>query len=221
MCLISDIREGISMDQIAVLLNKNSEIAALEDFTELVVFDKHEMEWLVVKSISTSIDFLQDLSSLRQNLQQLAMQLGDCKIIVGRTISGIGYRIFDKMGFDIFEIAAFIPAILDKIVLDVKNSLASNTDENSLLNNDSPVETNIPGIYFLDLIAVQKRNPQISSKKMLQPFLNKTPFVRLDIVCGHIPPWIEKLAEDKKFELEVEKLEQQNVKVSIMKTCCS
>jgi Fe-only nitrogenase accessory protein AnfO len=207
------------MDQIAVLLNKKSEIATLEDFTELVVFDKNEMEWISIKSISACIDFSKGLSSIRENFQRLATQLGDCKIIVGRTISGIGYRTFDKMGFDIFEIAEFTVDILDKILLDVKNSFTLSISQNSLLNNDIPVETNIPGIYFLDLIAVQKRNPQISSKQMLQPFLNKTPFIRLDVVCAHIPPWIEKLVEDNKIELEVDKIDEQ--KVSIIKVCCT
>lgn len=207
------------MDQIAVLFNEKFEIATIEDLTKLVVFEKNEQGWLDIKNIFTSIDVSQDLSAVRQKLQQLANELEGCKIIVGKAISGVFYRTFDKMGFEIFEIDTFAQCILDELLSDVKNTSAVVQQENSLLNIN-PIETSIPGVYFFDLIALQKQNAEISSKKALQPFLNKTPFVRLDIVCGHIPPWIEKLAQDKKVGLEVEKIEEQKVKVSITKACC-
>ena len=55
----------------------------------------------------------------------------------------------------------------------------------------APTPTDIPGVYTINLMEVQAAHPDITSKKALRPFLASTPFVELEIICGHMPPWLE------------------------------
>ena len=47
------------------------------------------------------------------------------------------------------------------------------------------------GNRSINLMEVQAAHPDITSKKALRPFLASTPFVELEIICGHMPPWLE------------------------------
>lgn len=120
------------------------------------------------------------------------------------------------MGFAIFEVERFTTEILDTILWDTKRNYAEEEEPQSI----SPAETDVAGMYFLDLISLQIQNPDISSKMALQPFLSNTPFLQLTIVCSHLPPWIEKFIAGKGFNLETKKTVDGKIQVSIMKTTC-
>nr|WP_319487177.1 Fe-only nitrogenase accessory AnfO family protein [uncultured Caproiciproducens sp.] len=205
------------MDKIAVIMNDKNKINSIQEDAIICVFEKQDAVWTVVKNIPINIDYSQELSALREELNQLVEELGDCKIIVGKMVPGLTYHIFDKMGFDIFEVESFHSAILDQILSDVQNK-SDQTETGS--SSAEPVETDVPGVYHLDLIALQNQNPEISSKMALQPFLNSTPFIRLDLVCAHLPPWLEKLADEKKLNLKTERLAQGKTRVSITRISC-
>jgi hypothetical protein len=54
-----------------------------------------------------------------------------------------------------------------------------------------PQATGQEGRYGIDLIELQKRRPEISSKMALMPFFENTGFDELLVACAHIPPWFE------------------------------
>ena len=41
-------------------------------------------------------------------------------------------------------------------------------------------------IYSINLMEVQAAHPEITSKKALRPFFASTPFVELELICGHM-----------------------------------
>ncbi|HOV41162.1 MAG TPA: Fe-only nitrogenase accessory AnfO family protein, partial [Oscillospiraceae bacterium] len=59
--------------------------------------------------------------------------------------------------------------------------------------------------YYFDLAALQEKFPEISSKKALSQFFEETPFLELELVCTHLPPWIESLGYDITFKKQNEK----------------
>lgn len=204
------------MGTIAVILDENSQIVCLGESVSIAVFSKDDSGWNVIKSIPMSINFSKDMQCVREELLELMEELDDCKIIVGKQVLGVAYHEFDKMGFAIFEVERFTTEILDAILWDMKCNPAEEEEPQSI----SPVETDVAGVYFLDLISLQAQNPDISSKMALQPFLSNTPFLRLTIVCSHLPPWIEKFIAGKGFNLETKKTVDGKTQVSIMKPTC-
>lgn len=208
------------MDRIAVFLNEKSEISTLEQRAKIVVYEKVGANWLVVKEIVNEIDFNSGLTVLRKAVQQLATQLDSCKIIVGKTIAGIVYQTFDRLSFDIFEVEEFSTELLSSILIDIISEQENLSNESSVATATAPVETNVQGVYFLDLLELQKVHPQISSKMALQNFIENKPFIQLDVICNHLPPWLDKMVEEKKIDAKFERLKEGKVKVSIYKTCC-
>ena len=202
------------MDKISIIMNYSSNINSFEDGAVILVFVNRDAFWTILKRVPVDIDFSQDLPLLREDIRNLIAELDDCKIIVGKTISGLAYHMFDKMGFDIFEIEQFNAKILDQILSDLTCTSTKN------INMTSPVEMDVPGIYFLDLISVQNQNPEISSKMILQPFLTNTPFLQLNLICEHLPPWIENFITGKEMKLTTEKTTDGKVQVNITKTYC-
>jgi hypothetical protein len=202
------------MNKIAVIMNNYDEINSFESDAIISMFESEGIHWRVSERIPVRIDFSQELSSLRKDIQKLILKLDECKIIVGKTISGLAYQIFDKKGFDIFEVEQFNPAILDRILSDVKSTTTEKKDVTS------PVETGVPGVYFLDLITLQQQNPEISSKMVLQPFLTNTPFLRLNVICSHLPPWMENFACLKGMKVKTEKMADGKIQLEIIKITC-
>lgn len=204
------------MDKISIIMNKNREINSIMEGMVISVFEKKDAVWTTVREVPMCSDLPENIGELRRELLRLASELEDCKIIVGKSFSGLPYHIFDKLGFAIFEAESCIPAVLDQILLDVHDK----SRERKAVAFTDPAETDVPGVYFLDLIALQKQNPEISSKMALQPFLAGTPFFRLNLICEHLPPWMESLVQNKKLNLETEKLAQGKTRVSITKISC-
>ena len=204
------------MDKLAVIMNNMNQIASFEEAANLTVFENLDGVWCTKRTIFADIRFVEGLPVLRGELARLAAELGDCKIIAGKKISGVPYQIFDKLGFEIFEIERLSEAVLDRILSDVA-AAKEQADANSPA---APAEIGEPGVYFLDLIALQAKNPELSSKMALMPFLNGTPFLRLDLICRHLPPWLEKLAGEKGLELETKKLAEEKIRVSVRKKSC-
>ncbi|MFA9380069.1 MAG: Fe-only nitrogenase accessory AnfO family protein, partial [Acetanaerobacterium sp.] len=88
----------------------------------------------------------------------------------------------------IFEIDAVTDEMLNGIAHDVADADAQTNA--SYAGAIAPTPSDGDGRYFLDLIALQNEHPEVSSKQVLLPFLESTPFFQLDLVCTHLPPWL-------------------------------
>jgi len=89
-----------------------------------------------------------------------------------------------------FSNARLAPEVLDGIVEDV---LSGGADAARPVTEQGPAETGTPGVFRLDLAALQAAHPEMSSKRALRAFWEQKPFIELRLHCDHIPPWIEPL----------------------------
>jgi hypothetical protein len=72
-----------------------------------------------------------------------------------------------------------------------------------------------PGTFIISIKEVQGKRPDISSKQVLQQFIQRGGFLVLDITCTHVPPWIEVEAEHRGYTLETEQVDKETVKVRL------
>jgi Fe-only nitrogenase accessory protein AnfO len=203
-------------EKIAVTFKGKSDLAPLAEADTLMVFEKRKNAWIARKEIPYQIDLSTNLQEIRNQVRNLITKLDDCTIIVSESITGLVYNVFDRMGFHIFEVPAFQATILDDILMDIANNTESIERNESIPT--APIET-IDGIYFLDLIQLQTNRPDVSSKKALQPFLHNTPFIKLDMLCSHLPPWLENTEYKSDFDI-VNKKSGSAVLVTITKKIC-
>lgn len=175
-------------ENIAVIVDHYGAPAPLTACASVCIFEKADLFWEVTKELPINLSFDGSLSKIRAEVLSLAQLLGSCHIIAGLGINGIAFNVFNKLGFKIFDITALNQEVLDGIAEEL---LQESINQNSNPILAAPVETDTPGYYELDLIALQRTHPEVSSKKALQPFLKDTPFVSLTLRCSHLPPWLE------------------------------
>ncbi len=196
--------------QIAVVLSPQGEPSSFSEDCVVKVFTKQGERWVTVRQTSVQLTSSDAPAIVRDKLKGLILVLGDCKVIAGGSISGLAYNILTRMGFYIFEISMVTEAVLDGIAGDVLSAPKEVTPAQPY-----PSETETAGVYWLDLIALQTVSPEISSKKALKPFLESTPFVCLELLCSHLPPWLE---NEKGLKIQTF-TEEGRVRVVITKAC--
>jgi len=207
-------------EKIAVIMNTDNELTAFDDGSVLLIFNRENESWRVISEIPYSLDITSKIPEIRDNIRTVILQLEDCKIIIGKTVTGLSYNIFERMGFEIFEADTFSEALLTEISDELEAETAVKTPAFSA-SSTSPVLTSEEGVYFLDLIQLQESHPEISSKRALQSFIEVNPFFRLEVVCSHIPPWFDILLPRKKLTYSVDELEKNKLKVSIIRKVCT
>lgn len=207
--------------KIVAIVNSSNELTAFEAGTNLLIFGKEENEgWQVLKEISYSLDTKAGMAGTRDSIKNIIPELEDCKIMVGKTVAGLSYNIFERMGFEIYEADSLSVGLLEEILYEIEAEAAAVKIEPEFVPT-APVMTAEEGVYVLDLILLQKKHPEISSKKALQSFIENEVFYRLDVICNHLPPWFDILLPQKKLTYNIEELEKNLLRVSVFKKICS
>lgn len=174
---------------IAVLENSQNTLATFETCTHLALWNREngpDSTWSAGECVPFTLSGCAELAPMRERLRQLAATLHDVTAIAGLSISGLAYNELGRLGFCLCELDAFSPDILEALAQEI---MASEQDASQVPAEPVPGET--PGTYRINLMEVLAAHPDISSKKALRPFLASTPFVELEIICGHMPPWLE------------------------------
>jgi Fe-only nitrogenase accessory protein AnfO len=208
------------LKKIATIINDSKTITSFEKGSAINIYYKASESWQLKDEISYSLNMALPLSDIRDYIKTVVLKLEDCKIIIGKTVSGLPYNIFDRMGFAIFEAEAISDALLDEILSEVHDYTNEIVDPSVQLPT-SPIQTEIAGLYFLNLIELQEKHPEISSKKALQDFLVTIPFYKLELICSHVPPWLESFLPSKKMTYETGELEKNKYKVTIRHLICN
>jgi hypothetical protein len=184
------------MSRIAVFTAKDStEVCDFFDAEQFSIFEKGEDGWKFVgqKTFEKVTPITPDWT--REKTMKILPLIEGCDALAGGTLVGIPYYVFDRAGLHIFEIGRIADEIFDGIMEDMLNADAAVAAKAAIIRDAKPVETSAPGVYFLDLIALQKESPEVTSKTALADFLKYEPFLELRLVCKHVPPWIENCGE--------------------------
>ncbi len=207
------------LKSIAVIVNDEQELSPFEKGSFINIYNKNNTQWQLFKEVRYYINTNMSLSDLRENIKSLIMELEDCKIIIGKVMSGLAYNIFDRNGFAIFEAKDITSSVLDDIYNEVSSlkAEAANSKQITL----SPVQTEENGVFYINLIELQTKHPEISSKKALKPFLETTPFYRLEVICSHVPPWFDIILPELNLIYSIEENGDNKYKVSILNNVCS
>ncbi len=200
---------------IAVILDENNHLTGITDARKLSVYHKSGEDWTKQKEIILPELFQGGMADIRKKLGGVIGELDDCKIIAGKSVTGLVYNTLSSAGFIIAEIDEFKPAVLDGLYSDILNEINALHREAELSNiPTAPVETGIKGNYFFDFGLLKNSGLPYSSKTTILPFLNSVRFNQLEILCDHVMPWFD--PEMKKRNLLYTVTETGNGKISIL-----
>lgn len=205
-------------NKIAVVVDQEGRIGVIENKSRVDIYSKTDREWQLTESVEILIKDISNIEEVRSSVRTVALNLEDCRIVIGKNVSGIAYHILDRLGFYIFEVHEYHPDMFDDIVRDVEEM-----DGSKERGGDIPLEPYSPendGVYYLDLIKLQDMYPDISSKKAMAEFLNHEVFLRFELICRHMPPWMEQIKDRRKLNYSIEKIGEDSCRVIITRQNC-
>lgn len=203
-------------DKIAVLTDGGGRTAPLDQSSKILLYQEIDSKWQVMKVIDWHPTADQTIAAIRGDIKTCIDQLEDCRIIVGKKLSGVAYHFLDKMNFHIFETDH--PAS-QSLFYSIRQAITESEDKRNFINQtpvQTPVSPNNDGIYYFNLIELQQVFPEISSKKALKAFMEKAAFYKFELICNHIPPWLESMMLLRKFRWEVERFENNSSKITVL-----
>ncbi|MDP4177339.1 MAG: Fe-only nitrogenase accessory protein AnfO [Bacillota bacterium] len=203
--------------QIAVFVGVDGETALINNTDKINVYEKINEKWIIKKQIPFCIIQSEKSISIRENFIKIVDELEACRLLVGKQVSGLVYNVFDKSGFNIWEIEGKPEEFLDYIIQkeeEISNEESQkNTVENPIKNKDN-------GYYYVNLKKYQESNTGITSKQILLSFLKNETFYELEIICSHIPPWFEREFQKLSLKVDVETLGLNEYRLKIHHMTC-
>ncbi|WP_310603351.1 Fe-only nitrogenase accessory AnfO family protein [Anaerosporobacter sp.] len=187
---------------------------------KLTMYEKKEI-WDKVGDVSiSSCD-----SMTRQQVEHLAEEISksirehDSEVLIGTAIIGLPYHFLNRNGIILCESNEISQRLFEEIYEDFYNNIA--TEENEEIEQISPYPVCIAedGFYFFDFDKAMKAHPNLSSKKMLIPFLDGELYTSLLIRCSHIMPWLDAYVQQHGLSMEVKREDDVYV-VDIMHGLC-
>jgi len=200
--------------EIAVMLNQEGVTTTLTDPGDVVVYSRMQRSWEPARVMPFSLDKTQGIVHIRQKMGELIAFLGECKIFVPREVSGAIFFELEKARIMVWEIHGRPEEFLEQIWLEEEED--NKTKQAGTIEIPVPVETT-PGCYFLSIKDIQGKRPEVSSKQILQKFIQKGAFKQIDVICDHVPPWIEMESGPCGFSMESERTGQNEVTVILKK----
>lgn len=172
-------------------MNKESELCEFFNADKFMIFEKRSDKWEAAGEREFERIMPSTPAKTRKMTEALLPLVDGCNVMAGGLLVGIPYSVFDRAGLHIFQIHTVDDAVLDGIVKDIQDAAADRNLKEKIIKEARPVETGTPGVFSLDLIALQSECPEVTSKKAMADFLENTPFLELHLTCKHMPPWIE------------------------------
>ena len=201
--------------RIAVFHDDLGALAAPTAASAVAVYVRGERDWSEDKRHSFSLTSGAGLSELREQMQTLAANLGDCRIVVGAEDHGAPYGVLDKLGFYICMMDRFEAEALEGVRKGVLAAVQQATrPQCGMLPTSRPREI-APGRFFLDMCEAKITDPQFTARESILVFVETTPFEQLQIKCDHEPRWLPSFALVTGLEMEKEELESGLMLVTV------
>jgi Fe-only nitrogenase accessory protein AnfO len=187
------------MKAMAIFLNSEGLTAALEEAGSIRVYTKNSTNdsWEISEEFAFSLLESSSILELRNLISSMIQRIGDCRIFVAREVAGQLYNVLEANRFTIYEVEGKPEQFLDSILASEAEETRKSIEKSKQVTECYPEKTNLEGVYYINLQVAMSADPNLTSKKILLPFLMKKDFKVLEVICDHIPKW---------FDVEFEKL---------------
>ena len=202
--------------RIAVFVDGNQLPCAPHEASRIAFFARPDGKWGETHSKPLSPVRGSSPEAVSAFLDDVGALTTEAQAVAGASILGKAFAVLNKQGAHIFEITEISPEQLSGIAEDIALAEAKRKLAADAFQRAMPVETDIAGVYTLDLVSALEENPDLSSKMILKPFLKSTPFTELTIICRHMPHW---LTEDNTLRI-TQKMRGEYLIVTVQKRLC-
>ncbi|MEQ8197787.1 MAG: Fe-only nitrogenase accessory AnfO family protein [Clostridiaceae bacterium] len=206
------------MNRIAVFMDNRGITTSFDNKGIIKIFSNEFERWEVIKEFKVEEPNLYRLSEVRARFEKISSYLEDCDIIVGQKISGIAYNVFSTNNLVVWECDGRPENFLDFIVMEEEKCIERN---NSKKTEADIIKEHIIRVsdraYRINLKEIQSKFETISSKKVVIPFLENWDYTEAEIICSHIPPWLEGKINTLCLRMNTEQAASNEYKLKIYK----
>ncbi|WP_292391764.1 Fe-only nitrogenase accessory protein AnfO [Methanosarcina sp. UBA5] len=190
--------------KIAVVENENQKASSIFEPGFIAIYEEDGGEWKVLIRFENKVYNARGMAAVRTAVADTIKQLGDVKVIVASEIPGIASGTFQAGGFDIFLVEGNVLNLLDSIKKEMLEAIEERQKEPPKFDIMQFLEHGeSKGNFSINIEDVMFKNPELTSKKILIPYLKNGEFNRLDIICSHIPKWFVTDLGALGFEYEI------------------
>lgn len=207
--------------KIAVVENSKQQTSSIFEPGFISTYEEDGGEWKVLNRFENKVCNAKGMAAVRMAVADIVKKMEDVKIIVAGKIPGIASGTFQAAGFDIFLVENSALGVLDSIkkeTLVVIEDRQKESGKFDIMEYLEPGENK--GDFSINIEKIMFKNPELTSKKILTPYLKNGEFNRLDIICSHIPKWFVTDLGIMGFEYETvsESLNRKTVRIVRVKT---
>lgn len=207
--------------KIAVVENDNQQTSSIFEPGFIAIYEEDSGEWKVLNRFENKVCNAKGMAAVRMAVADTVKQLGDVKVVVASEIPGIASGTFQAAGFDIFLVESSVLDVLDSIKKDILEAIEKRQEEPRKFDVMEFLEPGAnKGDFSINIEEIMFKNPELTSKKILIPYLKNGEFNRLDVVCSHIPKWFVTDLGVMGFEYETvkESLNRKTVRIVRVQT---
>lgn len=206
--------------KIVVVENDYQKTSSIFDPGFITIYEEDGGKWNVLTRFENKVYIAKGIAAVRTSVADIIKQLGDAKILLASEIPGIAFGAFQAAGFEMFIVENNTMDVLDSVkkeMLEIIEERKEKPKEFDIMQFLEP-GTN-KGDFCLNMEKLLLKNPNLTSKKILIPYLKKGEFNRLDVICSHIPKWFNTDLGVLGFEYEIvnDLPNRKTVKVSHIK----
>lgn len=209
----------IVAQDIAVCIGDNGATSSLYDGSAIVIYHKEQGSWQSGREKKIALDKQSGMVGLRRQMAEIIHFLGECRIFIGWAVVGVPYFELEKVQCSIWEFEGAPLSFLDYVLAQ---------EEDKLANSPAVTSSTIPvpierenGDFYISIKEIQQNGGGITSKQVLLPILRQGKFYSLEILCNHLPPWLEVELKDGNLVGRIEKITPTETHVYIGKRCCA
>ena len=178
--------------KIAVLTDEQGNFSAWAAGGVLSVYLRENGNWRMTMSCSLQMDASSGMDGLRRQMAEVIVWLDDCTILAAASVTGVPYFELEKAGVAVWELqGAFERVQLEGILQE--EALAQRERRQTQPAIPQPEHLG-NGRYRISIKEVQESGGA-TSKQVLQHFLEKGCYEEVEVLCAHVPPWLETMIE--------------------------
>lgn len=174
--------------EMAVFVNDNGETASIYHQGIIKIYQRKQGQWSLLKERDFYLGENNTIKDIRIKMKQVIDFLEECKTFVGLTVTGVPYFELEKARCSVWEYQGRPRDFLDDI-LRMEEEEQHQKQSQSFISILPQVIEN--GCYRVSIKEIQQNNYGLTSKQVLLPIINKGEYEKLEIICNHIPPWLE------------------------------
>jgi Fe-only nitrogenase accessory protein AnfO len=189
--------------KIAVVESNNQKTNSIFEPGFVATYEEDSGKWKFLNRFENKVCNAKDIAAVRMAVVDTIKQLDDVKIVVASEILGIAFGIFEAAGFEIVLVENSTLDVLDSVKKEMLEVIEKRQEETLKFDIMQFLEPGMnEGYFYLNMEEILSKNPQLTSKGILIPYLKNEEFKRLEVICSHIPKWFDKDLVTLGFEYE-------------------